>query len=262
MGAAAIPAMISAGGAILGGVLSNKGSKQSGVTNVTQTNTPWIGAQTPMYEGFQRAQNIINQQSPNATADLFRQRGLAGSPVNQAAQNLATNTINGNYLNSNPFSSGTVQDAMNMARSQINSQFGLNNYGSSAHQEWLGRGLMNAALPYLSQNYENERGRQYAAMAQAPALANTDYQDLGALQQADFMPWDFLGRYTQNIAALTPGSPGMSTTSQPYFSNPYSGAIGGALLANQLYNQYQTPSSGLAGMSSTNFNPYSPYPDL
>jgi len=176
-----------------------------------------------------------------AAQSALMARGLAGSPVNTAAQDLATKTIQGDYLNSNPFASGTVQDAMNMARTQINSQFGpFSNYGSSGQQEWLGRGLMNAALPYLSQNYENERGRQYAAMAQAPALSGTDYQDLSALQSAAFMPWNWNNQYTSNIQALS-GFGGNVNTQQPYFSNPYSGAIGGALLANQLYNQYQSP---------------------
>lgn len=247
MGAAAIPALISAGGAIAGGLLSSKGSKQAGTTNTIQSNDPWVGAQPYLSQGFGQASGLLGNQDWRATQDALRLRALVGSPVTDAAQNLATSTIRGDYLRSNPFQNETVQDAMGMARSQINSQFGpFSNYGSSGHQEWLGRGLMNAALPYLSQNYENERGRQYAAMAQAPALAGTDYQDLGALQQADFMPWDFLGRYQGIVSGLNPGG-GTTTTSQPYFSNPYSGAIGGAMLANQLYNSYQSPPTWYGG---------------
>jgi len=242
MGAAAIPAMISAGGAILGGALSSKGSK-AGNTTSTNVNTPWAAAQPHLTNAYQHGLNYLNQglqyDSPDIQARM-RQRALAGSPVTTEAQNLATSTLRGDYLNSNPFQTGAVQDAMNMARSQINNQFGLNNYGSSGHQEWLGRGLMNAALPYLSQNYENERGRQYAAMAQAPALANVDYQDIGALQQAAMVPWSFLGNYS-NIINGIPSAAQSSTMQTPYFTNPFSGAIGGALLANQLYNQYQSP---------------------
>lgn len=215
------PSLISAGGAILGGVLANKGSKQAGNTNVTQTSVPWAAAQPYITRGFSDAQGILD-------------RGYQYDPalVNQSKQ-LGLETMRGDYLNSNPFQTGAIQDAMNMARTQINSQFGGNNYGSSAHQEWLGRGLMNASLPYLSQNYENERGRQYAAMAQAPAL-------FGLEQQQNFLPWDFLGRYQGIVSGLNPGG-GTTSTQTPYFSNPYSGAIGGAMLANQLYQGYQTP---------------------
>jgi len=247
MGAAAIPAMISAGGAILGGVLSSKGSKQAGTTNTIQQADPWSGAQPYLLRGFGAADNLLGNNSQSLSEAALRLRGLGGSPVTGAAQDLATSTMRGDYLNANPFQSGTVQDAMNMAKTQINSQFGpFGNYGSSGHQEWLGRGLMNASLPYLSQNYENERGRQYAAMSQAPALAGMDYQDIAALQQADFMPWDFLGRYQGIVSGLNPGG-GTTSTQTPYFSNPYSGAIGGAMLANQLYNSYQSPPSWYGG---------------
>ena len=224
-----------------GGLLANSGSKSQ---NATSTNTPWSGYQPFINQGLADARGWLNEGYPLDTMAAFRQRGMAGSPVNQEANNLAQSTLRGDYLNSNPFTTGAVNDAMGMAQSRINSQFAGNNFGSSAHQEWLGRGLMNASLPFLNQNYENERGRQFAALSQAPALQGMDYQNLGALQQADNMPWDYLSRY-QNIVS---GFPGGSQTSTPYFTNPVNSAMGGAMLGNQLYSQYQQPSS--SGSSS------------
>ncbi len=98
---------------------------------------------------------------------------------------------------------------------------------------------MNAALPYLNQNYESERGRQSQALAQAPALQGMDYQNIAALQQADFMPWDWLQKYQQTIGGLNPQGAGQ--TSSPYFTNPVNSALGGALLGNQLFNSFNQP---------------------
>ena len=222
-------------GAAVGVVGSQLGSKKSGNTTSVQSNDPWSGAVPFINQGLADARGWLSEGYPLDTMAAFRRRGTFGSPVNQEANNLAQSTLRGDYLNSNPFLNDSVSQAMGMAKSQINSQFAGNNYGSSAHQEWLGKGLMNAALPMMSQNYENERGRQFAALSQAPALQGMDYQNLGALQQADFMPWDFLQRY-QNIVSGTGG--GTSSTSSPYFTNPVNSALGGAMLGNQLYNSY------------------------
>ena len=238
-------------GGVIGAVGSNSAAKKASQAQSTTTNTPWSGVQPYLSRGYSGAEGLLNQGYPQDTQALLRARGLFGSPVTQEAQNLAGSTMRGDYLNSNPFLNDSVSQAMGMAKSQINSQFAGNNYGSSAHQEWLGKGLMNAALPQLSQNYENERGRQFAALSQAPALAGMDYQNLGAMQQADFMPWDWLQRYQQTIGGLQSGG-GTSTTQNPYFTNPANSALGGALLGNQVYNQFQQPST----YSATTSNAY------
>ena len=51
---------IAAGGAVLGGMLAKKGSKQQ---NVTQTNAPWAGQQPYLSDLFGRSQNWLNTQS-------------------------------------------------------------------------------------------------------------------------------------------------------------------------------------------------------
>ena len=223
------------------GLLGSSMNKQKNTTSV-QSSDPWSGVQPYLSQGYQQASGLLNQGVNPQTQAMLRDRGMFGSPVNQEAQNLAAGTLRGDYLNSNPFLNDSVQDAMGMTQSRINSQFAGNNYGSSAHQEWLGRGLMNAALPAMSQNYENERGRQFAALSQAPALQGMDYQNIGAMQQADMMPFDLLGKYQQVIGGMPSGG-GTTTSQNPYFTNPTSSALGGALLGNQLYNQYQQPSN-------------------
>ena len=242
-------------GAAVGVVGSQLSAKKSGNTTATQSSDPWSGVQPYLTQGYQQASGLLGQGFNPQTQAALRARGLFGSQVGQEANNLSASTLRGDYLNSNPFTEGAAQDAMGMARSQINSQFGSgSNYGSSAHQEWLGRGLVNAAMPYFNQNYENERGRQFAALSQAPALQGMDYQNLSAQQQADFMPWDWLQKYQQTIGGLNSGG-GTTTTQTPYFTNPVNSAMGGALLGNQLYNSYtqnnpSVDSSWLGAMGS------------
>lgn len=238
-------------GAAVGVVGNQLGSKSGGST--TTTNSPWSGTQPYLTGGYRQAEYLLNQGINPQTQGALSARGM-GSQTDQAAQNLATSTLRGDYLNSNPFTQGAVNDAMGMAKSQINSQFAGNNYGSSAHQEWLGRGLMNASLPYLNQNYENERGRQFAALSQAPALQGMDYQNIQAQQQADMMPFDLLGRYQQVVGGLPSGG---GNTTTPYFTNPVNSALGGAMLGNQLYNSYtnnQQPNNwGMNSQTASSF---------
>ena len=126
---------------------------------------------------------------------------------------------------------------MDMARSRINAQFTGDNSGSSAHQEWLGRGLISASAPIAAQMYDTERGRQLNAAQMAPALSEAG---LSQLQQAGAMqdeyqqrltddPWSSLQRYQSAVA----GNYGANTVgTQPYQqSNPYMNAAGIALAA-------------------------------
>lgn len=181
--------------------------------------------------------------------DMTRQRALAGSPVmNEANRNLEA-TLRGDYLSpdSNPYLQNTVNQALGDVTSKVNSQFAGNNYGGTAHQEWLGRNLAETALPIYNQNYQQERGRQMQANLFAPQAAQSDYADLQALlgvgdvlqgqeqqgldfgyqqfQQEQAYPQQQLDAYLRAIY----GYPGSETTApNPYQSNKAASAIGGA----------------------------------
>jgi len=216
------------------------GGKPAGNTTTVQSNEPWSGVQPYLSNLFSRGSGLLGQpvQSQNTmlAQGMQANRALAGNPLNQAAQQQNLSTIRGDYtdLANNP----AAQNAMNMARSQINSQFSGDNYGNSAHQEWLGRGLMGAAAPF----YESERQRQMAATAMAPSLANQDYTDIGQLanvgQQQTMAPWEQLQRYQGLLGSA--GGYGKSTTEQPYFNNGLGalglggGALGGFLLGGPM----------------------------
>lgn len=216
---------------ITGGLL---GTKQ-GSTTSTQTSEPWGKAQPYMTDVFRLGQNLYNKNftSPFTTQaqDLTANRALTGSPLMQNAQSQLGSTISGDYLNpySNPFFGGALNQTMGDVTSKINSQFTGDNFGSSAHQEWLGRGLTNAALPMLSQFYNTERGNQMNALGMAPTYANQDYADLDRLaavgQQQESDPWNDLFKYQQAISGFG-NLGGTTTTTQPYSQNNTANTLG------------------------------------
>jgi hypothetical protein len=210
-------------------------SKGGGKTQeVKQDNSPWIHAQPHLMDIMGRGQQLSMGSgiSPQTSSfmDRISGRAMAGSPLVDAASAQTQKTIDGGFLN--PYASGAMGDAMDMARSKINAQFAGDNNASSAHKEWLGRGITQASLPFASQLFENERGRQMQASAMAPTLANQDFADLGQGlqmgQMRDAAAWNQLFNYQKAVAGSQAGT-GSSVTQQPIHSNPWGSAAGGAM---------------------------------
>jgi hypothetical protein len=186
----------------------------------TATKAPWGPQQPYLTRGFERAEGTYNQAQSSPFASLLKSRAQTGTPLTSAGMNLATNTLRGDYLNpqSNPFFSGALSQAMDTARSKINSQFQGNNYGSSAHQEWLSKGMMGAASPLLASMYQSGLDNQNRVLGMSPALAN---QDLELMAQAENIPWANLQRY---MTAVGGDYGGVSET--PYYVNNTANTLG------------------------------------
>src|SRR5579885_3260417 len=110
----------------------------SGNTTVTQNNQPWTGQQPYLSFGYNQAQNLYNtvptSYYPGETLapvapqtyqamDLQQQRALSGSPVMNASDQYLTNTLNGAYLNSNPYLDATFTHAANAALPYVQAGF-------------------------------------------------------------------------------------------------------------------------------------------
>src|SRR5262245_17755327 len=198
-----------------------------------QDTSPWAGQQPYLSDLFQRAQGLYNTNptgtSPQTiqTQNAIYNRAMTGSPLVDAAKAETMKTIQGGYAD--PYARGAMDDAMGLARAKINQQFQGDNFGSSAHQEWLGRGITAAALPFASQAYENERNRQMAATAAAPGLAGTELSDLGQGLQVsrmqDIAPWEALQRYQGAVG----GNYGGTTVGQQPVYGPDNGATAAGL---------------------------------
>jgi len=206
----------------------------------------------------------------NLGLDLTQQRALAGSPVLNAAKTNLQDTLEGKYLtaDSNPYLKGAVDQQLGDIQSRINTQFGGSNFGTTAHQEWLGKNLADTALPIYAQNYDTERNRQMQANLFAPQAAQADYGDLQALlgvgdtrqansqQRLDALYdlWNQQQQYPQmqldNLGRAISGSPGMQSTStgpNPYQQNRAASAIGGAAAGAGLGGMVAGASSGAIG---------------
>lgn len=259
------------------------GGKSSGSSTVTQKSDPWKGIQPQLLQAAQDTQNLYKQgalkpqnypgetiapfsQSTQQAMDLTRQRALNGSPVTRGAQGLLSDTLSGSFLNSNPYLDATFNKAANAVTGKVNSAFnGAGGFGAnSSNQQSLARELGNVATDIYGGNYQNERNLQQQAMGYAPALANQDYTDLNALlgvgQSQDTQNQNLINEginkfnlnqqapaaNIQNYIDLlngTGGKYGSSSSTQPLYSNPAAGGLGGALGGAQL--------AGLLGFGGT-----------
>lgn len=173
------------------------GGKGGGSQTSTTTNTPWAGVQPYITDYLKQAQgqnqkpfdfNDGDQIAPFSPEQQYglsmtTQRAINGSPVMNAAQGNAYNTLQGNFMSpdSNPWLKQNVDTALGDVQGRINSQFGNNNFGGTAHQEGLTRDLGRTAAGMYGANYDQERSRQMSAMGMAPQMAESDYRDAQAL---------------------------------------------------------------------------------
>lgn len=157
--------------------------------------------------------------------DSITQRAQSGSPLTGAANQTVLDTINGNYLNSNPYIDRVVNSSLDDVYKKYSDQIlpGLasgfaqsGRYGSGIQQQMtadtvgqLGQEAMGVASGIRYYNYNQERARQLNAASIAPTLAQQDYYDaqqllgVGAaretLEQAKLQ--DDMDRYWYNANA-------------------------------------------------------------
>ena len=175
------------------------GSRQSAPSTQVSNNAPWSAQQPYLTRGFDEALTQYEDTSkpsffPDQTYANFdpatqqalgqqEQRALQGNPLTGQAQQQASATLSGDYLNAgNPYQDQLNQRIMGDVRQGVDSSFaGAGRYGSGLHAEALSRGMGDALAPVMYQNYQNERGMQQNAMQTAPSLAQQDYFDIGQL---------------------------------------------------------------------------------
>ncbi|TNF09396.1 MAG: hypothetical protein EP323_00410 [Gammaproteobacteria bacterium] len=258
-----------------------KGKGGGGSTTVQKAD-PWKGQQSYLTDTFNEAQNIYKSGGPNfynqatytpfspqseMAMQLTQDRAMNGSPLNYGAQDLAFNTMRGDYLNNNPYLDQMFQQGADKIAGNVNAQFSnAGRTGSDSHAGVLADSMGDLYNNMYGQNYANERQNQMNAMQLAPGLANTDYADFEKLGQVGQMvegkagqvlqdninrfdfyqnrPEDALAKYVAAIQGNYGGSSVSSTDTQTS-SNPLAGAIGGGLVANGLGASLS--GAGLAG---------------
>lgn len=185
-------------------------------------------------------------------------RALMGSPTLQAANQNATQTLNGGYMNNNPY----IEDMVNKSQNDVMSRLGKGFYGATTGNTGLAQttagALADSGNAIRYGNYEAERGRQMGLIPQAPGLAAADYQDPTALanvgasrqgyaqsllgagqsqfqnqQNYPLQQYDILG----NALRTTMGGGQSTTGPNPNQSNPAANLLGMGITGAGLYGQ-------------------------
>jgi hypothetical protein len=216
---------------------------------------------------FSEAQRLYDQGGPqyyqggtlapvagqtNQAIDAATQRALGGNALNPASQNVALNTLNGQYMSadSNPYMQQMFDSVRAQVQPGIDGSFSAaGRTGSGMHGRAIGEGLGSAFGNLAFNNYNNERVRQQQTMALSPTLANQDYFDIGQLanvgdtvrnlgqqevnadiQRQNYnqnLPYLNLANYRQMIDGTFGGS-NTTTATNPYYGPNLGGALMGA----------------------------------
>lgn len=202
-------------GTALGGLLGSlNGSKQAGTTTVTQE--PWSGQQPYLLDAFKKAQAAANGSSLQTQANTNYQSVLSGPTTNPMLgmdNPYLTSAIN----NANADVTRAFMPAVNQANRASGS------FGNSGVADTYGKNMADAysrnATTMRMQDYTNQQNLQQQA------VNNT----LGFTSNAN----NYAAQPSQNYAQTVQGHYGGQTTT-PYYNNPLSGIMGGAMVGNSI----------------------------
>jgi hypothetical protein len=166
-----------------------------GSTTTVQKSDPWDQQKPYLLTGFEQAQNLLNaptrQFYPGSTVVPFSpesemamqmqtNRAINGSPIQQAANNQLTNTLNGDYLYGGQGFNEAIDAATRKILPQVNSTFeGAGRTGSGLAQTAQTQAIADA----FAGQYGNERENQLRSMFFAPQVAGLDYDNISKLAE-------------------------------------------------------------------------------
>lgn len=253
------------------------GGGGGGQTTVTKSD-PWYGQQDYLLKGFQKASEQYDKAGPeyyngntvapqSATTQAAYQQmtnQVTNNPLQGAASGQVQKTLNGDYLNGNPyldaqFQAGTknITNAYNDAVNGQTANFsGAGRYGSGMQafmqdraNQTLGSNLNDLYANTYGQNYQMERGNQMNAVGQAlgvqqQGIANADKlgevgsaMDQYAQSQtdADINKWNYnqnlpTNKLAQYMGLIQGNYGGSSATTTPISSNPWGNILGAGAL--------------------------------
>lgn len=153
--------------------------------------------QSPGAQFFPGQTYVSPSDATQLALQAAQQRAVMGSPIQAAAQQEYLSTVQGRGVN--PFLEGALAGTNRQATEAYtrgvqglqSKASSMGRYGSNAMgqqvgqaQDVFGRNLAEQAGQLAYQSAEAERGRQMAAVANAPTYAQADYQDIQKLLTA------------------------------------------------------------------------------
>jgi hypothetical protein len=184
------------------------------------------------------------------TADMARD----GNGITGAAGSLAQQTLNGDFLNANPYLDQTFNRAALATQNQLASQFAGAGRNIGASEGLRSQQLNDLATQIYGGNYANERAIQQQTLGMSPGLAQGQYADLDRLlgvgqlqegyaqQQLDARGTaldDYMRRVSGNMGSTVKTSGG---------GNQAAGALGGAMAGAQMGSIFGPWGAGIGGV--------------
>ena len=233
--------------------MSFGGGDSGGGGNQTTQVTPYAPAQPALNQILSEAGQLYGQgvgasgyvaPSSQTLSGLAQQEQLGTAANQQMAA-----TLGGQYLN--PFLSPLLQQQAGDIYTNVAQQFSGagRTPGSPMMQNQVVSQVANAALPLAFQEYGQERGRQLGLATQIPGLTQTGAQLENLQRQQQLAPYESLQRYAGLVSPIASGFP-TTTAQQNTASNPYSMAMGGALLGGSFGGGTGALIGGGAGLLS------------
>ena len=214
--------------------MSFGGGSSGGTT--TEQRTPYAPAEPALAQILSEAGQLYNQGVGASGYVAPTQQTLQGLAAQEqlgtAAQQQLAATLGGQYLN--PFLSPLLQKTAGDIATGVQSQFSAagRTPGSPMSQQQIVTQVAQAALPLAFRQYETERGRQLGIASQAPSLVQTGAQLENIQRQAQLAPAQALQQYAGFVSPIATGLP-TTIGSQQVQANPFSTALGGAMVGGQ-----------------------------
>ena len=250
-------------------------------TSTNSFSSPWSGQQPYLNFGFDQAkQNYLNNTpqyapfetwtdfSPQTLQGLDQTQNIAGQNlIGNAAANESFNTLDGQYLDNNPYLSQITDRVSADATNAVNSAFNSSGrYGSNSHADTIASNVADASAGINYQNYGDERQNMMRASMIAPQSDQLQYSGAnqlmgvgGALEgkqnealQDDINRWNFdqsqpdqqLAQYIASIGGNY-GQQSQTSVVQPtYGGSTAQGILGGGALGYGIADSF--PKSGIS----------------
>ena len=226
------------------------GGGSSGQTT-TQGVTPYAPAEPALAQILSEAGTIYGQGAGAAGYVAPTQQTLTGlaqqATLGTAAQKQLADTLSGQYLN--PFLSPLIQKSAADIATGVQSQFSAagRTPGSPMSQQQIASQVAQAALPLAFGQYETERGRQLGIASRAPSVLQTGLQLEDIQRQRQLAPAQALQQYASFASPIASGFP-VTTAQQQVQANPFSTAMGGALLGGSFGGAPGAVVGGIGGL--------------
>lgn len=215
-------------------------SKKKSAVSTSTSGSAQAWAMPYATTGAGAVQDVFNQNQPGldeltqfsrekVTNPLINDFGMTRQ-ANNNARDYLRGTVNGDYMNGNPYMGRVLSGLNSQVENDANSHFALSGrYGSDAHGNGVGRAIADTDSKLLYQNYSDEMARRDQA---AQALQQGGSADIGnllaSMGASAQLPYTGSSNLGNSLGALFSGGTSKSTQYSP---NPLWGALGAGLSA-------------------------------